>query len=148
MGKVRGRIARFKINPGIYNFYELSTAHYYDVHVFESPKAMYEYANRIVTDIENHQNEWGALTSPVWRLCFENGKEQFKPKIGNILLWKGQLSVTVVCHEAVHAATSFLRLSQKLKLTDQIDENEEILAHCIGLLSKQIYNKIYALKII
>jgi hypothetical protein len=144
MNKVQGRIAKFKVNPGIYNFYDLSTAHYYDVHIFESPKAMYEYARRVVADIENHQNEWGALTSPVWRICFENDEEMVRPKIGNILLWKGQLSVTVVCHEAVHAATCFLRLSQKLKLTDQIDENEEMLAHCIGSLSTQIYNKIYA----
>ena len=145
---IQGRIAKFKVNPGAYNIFPLSMAHYYVVHVFESPEAMYRYAERTVPDIEKNQNEWGALTSPIWCFAFEDGQEIIRPKVGNIFFWQGQLSVTVVCHEAVHAATSFLRLFQKLDLHDEIDESEELLAHCIGSLSKQIYNKLYALKII
>jgi len=148
MNKVRGRISKFRVNPGLYNFYELSKSHYYDVHVFEAPEDMYRYAEKVVVDIESNRNEWGALTSPIWRYSFEGDKEFVKPKIGNLIFWRGQLSVTVVCHEAVHAATCFLRLRKKLKLGPQIDEHEEMLAHCVGSLSKQIYTKLYKEKII
>ena len=145
---IKGRIAKFRINPGLFNFYEISKSHYYEVHVFESPETMHLYGEKIIRDIADHQNDWGAITSPLWRFVCKGEKEYIKPKIGNILFWQGQLGVTVVCHECVHAATSFLRLYEKLNLSDQIDDNEELLAHCIGSLSRQTYNKLYKLQIL
>jgi len=150
MPKVEGRLTKFKVRPGAHEFYDLNKKLYFDVHIFEEPEHMYKYANtgEIVQDIENHQSEWGALTSPKLRYFFEREKSYVYPKIGNLIMWQGQLGVTVVCHEAVHVATSFLRTCEKLNLGSQIDENEEILAHCVGSVSAQIYSKLYKLKII
>ena len=51
----------------------------------------------------------------------------------------------IICHESVHIATSFLRIFNKLNLSNQIDTDEEMLAYSVGLVSKQIVNKLYQL---
>lgn len=51
----------------------------------------------------------------------------------------------IIGHEAVHCATTYMRLFEKdkLLLSDEIDENEERLAWVIGWFTKEITNFYY-----
>ncbi|MHC5825516.1 MAG: hypothetical protein ACYT04_59120, partial [Nostoc sp.] len=60
-------------------------------------------------------------------------------------VWHG---LVFFSHEAVHMATNYLRFKNQLLLTDQIDENEEKLAYCIGSCTRQIVDNLYKLKIL
>lgn len=89
------------------------------------------------------------MTISTWRKIHDkDGNWIIAPKVGDVLFHKELLGINAVTHEAVHAATCFLRILDKLKLGDQIDDNEELLAYCVGSIAGQIVNRIYHLKIL
>lgn len=149
MPKVISRSSKFRINPGTYNPYKPSFKHYYHVHIFDSQENMWAYGYRRTKD-EKNKFGYGALTIPLWREKFDSKSKAWivAPKIGDVLFHKECLGMTVITHESVHLATSFLRVLKILKLSEQIDESEEVLAYCIGSIARQIVEKLYQLEIL
>lgn len=149
MNKVIGRIAKFRINPGTYNPYKPSFKHYYQIHVFDIEENMWEYGYRLTRN-EERIGGYTALTIPTWRERFDSSSKLWiiAPKIGDVLFHKERLDITPITHESVHLATSFLRILSKLRLNDQIDDDEEMLAYCVGSLASQIVDKLTHLKIL
>lgn len=145
---IKGRIAKFNINPGLYNPFKPSFFHYYTVHVFKEKEYMYRYCNRLG---QNEGEDYKGIVIPyvVERYIKEEDKWERKPKIGNVLLCDGYLYSRVISHEAVHMSTHFLRVLSLLKLDPiSIDEGEELLAYCIGNCTSEIYSKLGKLGII
>lgn len=97
---------------------------------------------------EDEYGGYGALTVPLWRQKFKNGQSIKVPCIGTVLFYKDLLRSSVISHEAVHMATSYLRITDQLKLSDQIDDDEEKLAYCVGSCMRQIVDSLYKLKIL
>ena len=149
MTKILGRIAKFKINPGTYNPYKPSFKHYYEVHIFDRCENLWTYGYSRTKD-ERNKAGYGALTIPLWRERLDRSNNAWivAPKVGDVLFYRERLGTSVITHESVHAATSFLRILKKLKLSDQIDNDEELLAYCVGSIASQIVNKLYELKIL
>lgn len=142
---VKGRLAKFKVNPGMYNPYKPGFGHYFDVQIFVSKQCFDEYLVR--NNIEAESNCVG-LVQPIDKVKYSKRGTKVKrsPKVGNILLILEHLDTNIVSHEALHASTSFLRMKDRLELCDEgIDDNEECLAYTVGSLTKQIYNKIFKL---
>lgn len=137
---IHGRIVKFKINPGLYNPHLTEAKyhkHYYMVHVFENEPYMWKYG----TKLRPYQSEgYQAIVLPKWK---QKGDLIVSAKIGDVLLNKDWLGTRVISHEAAHIATSFLRILKLLKLTEQIDENEERLAYCIGQCNSAIVTGLY-----
>jgi hypothetical protein len=146
---IPGRVAKFRINPGLWNPYKPGFGHYFNVHVFNTQEDMHSYALRISSHerlrSDSEVADWLGLVVPSYRVSRDN---VISPKVGDILLWQERLGVGLVSHEAVHAATSFLRIMGNLRLGNQIDHDEESLAYTIGSVTKQIYSKLYSLKVI
>lgn len=138
----------------MWNPFKPGFGHYYNVHVFDDIGEMHDYSLKIsetdrIRRAKGETPQWVGLVVPKWIFHFDKeGQQHPAPKVGDILLSNKHLGVTVVAHEAVHAATSFLRLIDKLNLDDEIDDNEECFAHCVGSISKQIYQKLYDKEII
>ncbi|WP_138503394.1 hypothetical protein [Nostoc sp. PA-18-2419] len=118
------------------------------VHVFETKAAMWQAGAKLSPWKKDGNGGYGAITLPIWRYRYEGDEQITAPKVGNVLFYKECLGSECISHEAVHMATSYLRLIQQLQLTDQIDENEEKLAYCIGSCMRQIVDNLYKLKIL
>jgi hypothetical protein len=97
---------------------------------------------------KDEEGGYGAITIPVWRQKLKDGVWIKAPKIGDVLFYQGLLGSECITHEAVHMATSYLRISDSLILGDQIDEHEEKLAYCIGSCTRQIVDNLYKLEIL
>jgi|GEM_PF-4621115 len=140
----RGRLTKFKINPGLYNPYKPGFGHYYNVHIFDTRENMRNFSNTIRKE-EYPDKIYEAKVIPYWRVKeLPDGDYIVAPKVGDVLFHQKRLEVRIVSHECVHMATSFLRIlnNYDLKLRSQIDENEENLAYTIGNCCDQIYKKI------
>lgn len=137
-------LADFKVNPGRYNPFRPSFRHYYRVRAFVEKKAMWAVAAKLSPWEKDQDGGFGALTMPKYRQRpGENDEWIISPKIGDLLFCKDYIGSEVISHESVHAATSFLRILGKLKLNDQIDDDEELLAHCVGSIMRQIVQGFY-----
>lgn len=85
-----------------------------------------------------------AMVSPIYTIT-----ENLKVKKGSIGLIQFQTEDDfrsgVICHEAVHCATAYMRLFEedKLFLDDECDDNEERLAYLVGWFGKEITNYYY-----
>jgi hypothetical protein len=97
---------------------------------------------------KDKEGGYGAVTIPCRREKCSEGIWITAPKIGDVLFYKDCLGSESISHEAVHMATSYLRLKNQLLLTDQIDEREEKLAYYIGSCTRQIVDNLYKLKIL
>jgi hypothetical protein len=70
MANIQGRIAKFRVNPGLWNPYKPGFGHYYDVHVFDCQNAMHDYAlkrspcKRQKTEA-GRSPEWAGLVQPI-----------------------------------------------------------------------------------
>lgn len=89
--------------------------------------------------------DYGALTVPIWREKYDGDRVILAPKLGDVLFYRDCLGSSCVSHEAVHMSTSYLRRIGRLKLDEQIDDDEELLAYCIGGCTRQIVDKCYAI---
>ncbi len=141
-------IAKIKVIPARFNPFLSDLGHYYHVHVFETKAQMWETAAKLSPHEKDHDGGYGAITIPLRREKKIRGRWIVARKIGDVLFYKDCLGSECVSHEAVHMATSYLRVVRQLKLTDQIDENEEKLAYCIGSCTRQIVDDLYKLKIL
>ncbi|HYW17716.1 MAG TPA: hypothetical protein VE956_00130 [Nodularia sp. (in: cyanobacteria)] len=139
---------KIKVIPAKYNPFIKDFRHYYHVHIFEARATMWDAGAKLSPWDKDKIGGYGALTIPLWRERYEGDKRITAPKIGNVLFCKEILGSECISHEAVHMATSYLRLTQQLQLTGQIDENEEKLAYCIGSCTRQIVDNLYKLKIL
>ena len=59
---------------------------------------------------------------------------------------KDKFRAGIMSHEALHCATSYLRLfdENKLKLSDEIDDNEEELAYLVGWFTSELTQFYYS----
>jgi len=142
----KGRLAKFKINPGNYNPYKPSFKHYYNIHVFDTQENMVKFGDRLRPG-EHKGVNWSAKVIPSWRHKEINGQIIIAPKVGDALFYQDRLIIRIVSHECVHMGTSFLRLlnfrnNYDLKLGNQIDDHEENLAYVIGNCCDQIYENL------
>lgn len=142
------RIAKIKITPAKFNPFIKDFRHYYHVHIFETRATMWDAGAKLSTWDKDKNGGYGALTVPLWRERYEGENRITAPKIGDVLFCKEILGSECISHEAVHMATSYLRLTNQLILTSQIDENEEKLAYCIGSCTRQIVDNLYKLRIL
>lgn len=140
-------IGKIKVMPGMYNPFIQEYRHYYNVLIFATKDDMWEAGTKL-SPYDKDKGGYGAITIPIWREKFVDGQLVKTPKIGNVLFYKDCLGSECISHEAVHMATSYLRILDQLKLSDQIDEDEEKLAYCIGACTRQIVDSLYKLKII
>ncbi|BDA74340.1 hypothetical protein CAL7716_085060 [Calothrix sp. PCC 7716] len=138
---------KIKVFPGLYNPFVQEYKHYYHVCIFDVKEEMWEVGRKLST-WEKDKGGYGAITIPTWREKFVDGQLIKAPKIGTVLFYKDLLGSETISHEAVHMATSYLRILDQLKLSNQIDENEEKLAYCIGSCTRQIVDNLYKLKIL
>lgn len=138
---------KIKVFPGLYNPFTQEYKHYYHVCIFDSKKEMWSTGAKLSSH-DKDKGGYGALTIPTWREKFVDGQKVLAPKIGNVLFYKDCLGSECISHEAVHMATSYLRITGQLKLSDEIDEDEEKLAYCIGACTRQIVDNLYKLKIL
>lgn len=144
-------LAKIRITPAKYNPFVRHAddfRHYYHVHIFETKEQMWETGAKLSQFEKDKKGGYGALTIPVWRERDEGETRIIAPKIGDVLFYKKCLGSECISHEAVHMATSYLRLINQLNLGDQIDEGEEKLAYCIGGCTRQIVDNLYKLKIL
>jgi hypothetical protein len=139
---------KFKVVPGRYNPFVKEYRHYYHVLVFTTKHEMWKTGAKLSSFEKDKDGGYGALTMPIWRERFDGSQIIRAPKIGSVLFHTGCLGSEAISHEAVHMATSYLRLINQLKLTDQIDENEEKLAYCISGCTRQIVDNLYKFKCI
>lgn len=109
---------------------------------------MWDMGAKLSSYEQDQHGGYGAITIPLWRQRYDGDKWIKAPKIGAVLFYKDLLGSECISHEAVHIATSYLRHTDQLKLSDQIDENEEKLAYCIGSCTRQIVDNLYKLKIL
>jgi hypothetical protein len=58
--------------------------------------------------------------------------------VGWVGLCLPYLDAGIIAHEALHIATSYLRLKGLLKLGEDIDDDEEALAYTLGTVMSQI----------
>lgn len=141
-------LADFRVNPGRYNPYKPGSRHYYRVRVFADVDTMWDVAARLSRKERDKNGGFEAITMPRWQEYLTAGEEwAVYPKVGDILFHVGFLGTEVICHESVHAATSFLRMLSRLELGEQIDDNEELLAFCVGSIARQIVSKLYSLEV-
>ena len=143
---ISDRLAKFHINPGKWNPFKPDMRHYYNVHVFADREAMWRFGARVSTCKETG---YAALTIPLWgERVASDGQIIKAPKIGDVLFYRGCLGSECITHESVHLATSYLRVIDRLKLNDQIDNDEELLAYCVGSCTRQIVDRLYKLSIL
>lgn len=138
---------KIKVHPGRYNPFIQEFKHYYNVLIFDSKEDMWEVGAKL-SPHDKDKGGYGAITIPTWREKFVGGEFKKAPKIGNVLFYKDCLGSECISHEAVHMATSYLRILNQLRLSDQIDEDEEKLAYCVGSCTRQIVDNLYKLKIL
>jgi hypothetical protein len=109
---------------------------------------MWDAGARLSSFEQDQNGGYGALTVPLWREKIKNGELVKAPCVGRVLFYKDLLGSEVISHEAVHMATSYLRFINQLKLSDQIDADEEKLAYCAGSCTRQIVDSLYKSKIL
>lgn len=144
-------IAKTKVVPAKYNpFIRCADDFrlYYHIQIFETKEQMWDAGAKLSQFEKDKNGGYGALTIPTWRERYEGETRIIAPKIGDVLFYKNCLGSECISHEAVHMATSYLRLINQLHLGDQIDEGEEKLAYCIGSCTRQIVDNLYKLKIL
>lgn len=141
-------LAKIKIIPAKYNPFIKDFQHYYHAHIFETKQQMWEAGAKLSPWDKDADGGYGAITIPCRREKHHEGNWITAPKIGDVLFYKDCLGSECISHEAVHMATNYLRFKNQLLLTDQIDENEEKLAYCIGSCTRQIVDNLYKLKIL
>ena len=139
---------KIKVFPGRFNPFIREFRHYYHVLVFETKQDMWDAGAKLSSFEKDQNGGYGALTIPLWRERHDGEKWIKAPKIGTVLFYKDLLGSEVISHEAVHMATSYLRHTKELKLSDQIDDDEEKLAYCIGSCVRQIVDNLYKLKVL
>lgn len=138
----------FKVNPGLYNYFPNSKKHYYKVLVFDSKESMWlAWKNASDSSEKYHNGDFEALTISYYGYREERESMIVKPKIGNVLFCKDYLDFRILSHEAVHMSTNFLRILNRLSLSERVDDDEENLAYCIGSCTKQIVDKFYKFKV-
>lgn len=142
------KLAKIKVIPAKYNPFLKDYHHYYHVHIFESKAKMWEFGAKLSIWNKDKIGGYGAITIPIWHEKYNGSERITSPKIGDVLFCKEILGSECISHEAVHMATSYLRFTNQLLLTEQIDENEEKLAYCIGSCTRQIVDNLYKLKIL
>lgn len=140
-------IGNIRVIPGMYNPFIQEFRHYYHVLIFGTKEEMWN-AGAKLSSHDKDKGGYGAITIPIWREKFVDGQLRKAPKIGNVLFYKDCLGSECISHEAVHMATSYLRITNQLKLSSEIDEDEEKLAYCIGSCTRQIVDNLYKLKIL
>jgi hypothetical protein len=139
---------KIKVIPSRYNPFIEDSRYYYHVHIFETKHDMWRVGAKLSQCEKDGVGGYGAITIPYRREKYHDGGWITAPKIGDVLFYKGCLGSESISHEAVHMATSYLRLKNELLLTDQIDDNEEKLAYCIGSCTRQIVDNLYKLKVL
>lgn len=143
------RLCSFKVYPGRWNPFKPPMRHYFRVHIFPDKQAMWNYGAKVSAWEKDGNGGYGALTVPTWReRITSEGDRLIAPKIGDVLFYRDLLGSECICHESVHMGTSYLRVLNLLHLSDQIDDNEEMLAYCIGSCARQIVAILYRQKIL
>jgi hypothetical protein len=133
--ELEGRIVKFSVKPSKGNPYKPPSKFYWHVHIFGAKVSSCEH---------DKDGGYGALTVPLWREKYlEDGSVLLAPKLGDVLFYRDCLGSECVSHESVHMATSYLRRIGSLKLGSDIDDDEELLAYCIGICTQQIVDKCY-----
>ena len=145
---IKDRIEKFNINPGKYNPFQPSLSHYYTIHIFETIEGLRKYYKKLVPWEKNIDSTMGVVIPYIWEKMVD-GKWVYRPKIGDVLLYKNRLTVNIISHEAVHMSTHFLRVLNLLNLSKEgINDDEEMLAYCIGNCTSEIYKKLYKLEVL
>ncbi len=132
---------RIKVIPGKFNPFIKEYHHYYHVLIFDHKEEMWAYGSQL--SCCHRDDGYDAITIPTYRQRFVDNKWVIAPKIGTVLFHKNRLGSSVISHEAVHMATSYLRITNKLQLSDEIDDEEEKLAYCVGSCTRQIVDTWY-----
>ena len=120
---------------------------HYKINVFKRLCDMREYASKV-------GGGGKAFFSKAYGACtyyhYDRMEAPETDEVGEISLWEGALGGEIVSHECVHAALGALdRKNIKTLTTGDIgSDHAEELCYISGYLVKQIYNKLYKLKII
>jgi hypothetical protein len=78
---------------------------------------------------------------PIERMRLIGRRWKSEPFLGYALFARNYVLAEVLCHEAVHMATGYLRRIRKLpRLRNQIDNGEERLAYYTGWCGRQLNN--------
>lgn len=140
-------ICKFKLNPSINNPFDLEKKYYYHIHVLEDREELFNAANKLSPQDRDHNFAAVVLPFYVYKFDYKEETDEYysicKPKIGDALFRKDYLTLEVVSHEAVHLTTNYLRLLKKLNLGEEIDDNEEMFAYCVGAITQELMNKFY-----
>jgi hypothetical protein len=141
-------LCKIKVIPGKYSPFIKEYRHYYHVLIFENKQDMWNVGAKISPHQKDKNGCYGAITIPAWRERFDGDNWIKSPKIGTVLFYKALLGSEVISHEAVHMATSYLRITNELRLSEQIDNDEEKLAYCIGSCTRQIVDNLYKFNVL
>lgn len=135
-------INTFKVVPSRNNEFISEDRFYYDVYIFDDKAEMISIAQQLNQGIVS---TFGAIVMPtrIEEFSVELNDWQITPLIGNVLFHKSFINTDVLAHEAVHMTTNWLRTINKLKLNDEIDEEEELLAYGVGNIVNQLTTGIF-----
>lgn len=130
----------FRVYPSIRNPFLSPDGTYFRARVFSCRDQMWTAGKAL--DVPG--GDYEAIVIPKHRYSYRGGTEKLMPKIGDILFHSGNIGTTVISHESVHAATTYLRIHELLSLSsDGIDDSEELLAHCVCQINRQISSKLW-----
>jgi len=134
---------KFKVYPGRRNLIQTSRRAYWNVYVYDSADGMFEHAERHQSTGDKSRG-YHAITLPIIKCRKRDRHWALMPHLGDVVFHKGRVGSTPISHESVHMATHFLRLLNLLKLGDEIDESEELLAYAVSSCVVQLVNGFYA----
>jgi hypothetical protein len=102
---------------------------------------------------EEDQGGFGAIVIPLQALDIQPGQPmRLQSRLGEVLFRRGAIGTEIVAHEAVHVATSTLRMvasaadeERALDLGDEIGDREELLAYVAGGFARDVVAALYDL---
>jgi hypothetical protein len=117
---------------------------YFRVVVHNTEKALHSAIRKALTSLDRLEanklrrriKHFRAITwSYNFNVAYKSGR-RLHPELGEIHFHAGDVTVENVSHEMTHAAMKWA-LRMKLSLT----EDDELVAHAVGVLSQQFYDK-------
>jgi hypothetical protein len=111
--------------------------HYYEARIHDTVGSLLLWGHQ---KRGGHTVDYKAIVIPDYNVD-ENGR--IPSRVGWVGLCLPYLDASIITHEALHIATSYLRLKGLLKLGEDIDDDEETLAYTLGTVMSQIGEYIY-----
>lgn len=125
-------IGRFRIYPSRDNHMLEEDGHYYEARIHDTMGSLLLWGHQ---KRRGHTVDYGAIVIPDYKVDTEG---YISSRVGWLGLCRPNLDASIVTHEALHIATSYLRLRGLLKLGEEIDDDEEMLAYTLGTVVSQI----------